>query len=250
MCTGAEAALAASAVATAAGSYMSYDANQDKIKAQREAAMAEMLRQEKVDREKQQNFNEALKLADRDTQQQNIDEAVARRQENLEENVGLPGQDAAYQAPSEKGAPRVVKDHADQKRQEAEDFVSMLGNARARLGGWGEGLSEFRDGITDLDWWNSEMNRRAGRSAQIGELEARMAGMEAGNEKALAGGLLSSAGSAGMGYAGQSGAFANMLGTGAQTASTASSVNTANQNAKMQSPTGNNYTGANAGYYY
>ena len=211
MCTGAEAAiLAASAAATAGGAYMQNQAAEDRAEAQREAAMSELLRQQEFDKKKEANFQEALLLADRETQDRNLDEATAEREAAIEANVGLPGEDETYQSPTASDAPKVVKQYAEQQSSEADDFVSQLGKARARLGAWGGGMRPFAEGISDLDWWNSEINRQAQDSARTGQLEASMAAQGVGDGKALAGNLLSSAGQMGMGYAGNQGAYSNL----------------------------------------
>lgn len=245
MCTGAEAALlAASAISTAGGAYMQNQAANDRAKAQREAAMSELLRQQEFDKEKQANFEEALRLADRETQDQNLDDATAERQAAIEANVGLPGENESYQSPTASDAPKVVKQYAEQQSNEADDFVSQLGKARARLGAWGEGMRPFAEGLSDLDWWNSEINRQASDSARTGQLEASLAAQGVGDGKALAGNLLSSAGQMGMGYAGSQGAYSNLgslfRGSG--------SIN--NGNLYSQVATGAKYAGGTPGRLY
>lgn len=227
MCTGMEALALASAAATAGGAYMDYQSAEAKAEAQRRAAAAEAMRQGEIDKEKFRNFDEGMKAFERDTQEGAINNALAERQALLDDATGLPGQSDSYQSPAANDAPSVVKSYADEQSAEADDFVSMLGNARARLGSWGEGMFDFNQALGDLAFDQDEQNRRALRSAQIGKREADLARAEAGNGMALAGGLLGAAGNAGMGYAGQQGAFSNMLGSGAGSASTGGAANAA-----------------------
>lgn len=207
MCTGMEALALASLATTAGGGVMQYRANEQRADATNDAAMAEALRQDKIDQDKMQNFSEALKLAERDQQQANLDAAAAERTEDIGANVGLGRQETSYQSPASSGAPRVVQEYADRKQGEADDFVSMLGGARGRLGAWNEGMMDFSQGLGDLAWQQNELNRQAGQSAQIGSLEAQLAGMNTGNKTALAGNLMAGLGQAGLGYSASNGAL-------------------------------------------
>lgn len=222
MCTGLEVAALAAMVG---GSYMQYQSNEKKAEAMDDAAMAEAMRQDKLDREKELNFSEALQGFDRKSQDANIEDAAADRLAALNANVGLPGEDLAYQSPAAEGQPKVVKEYGEQKQEEADNFVSLLGDARARLGAFSEGMIPFADKLGDLSWENSELNHRAGRSAQIGAQDVQLSGANTGNGLALAGNLLSSAGSMGMNYAGQQGSFANLLGKGSGSTAGAAGAN-------------------------
>lgn len=212
MCTGMEAIALAGAAASAVGGYTQYQANESRAEAQRKASMAEALRQDKIDDEKQRNFQESLGIADEDTQMQNLEDATADREDYFAANANLPGDDSTYSSATADDSPRVVADYAEGKQGEADDFVSMLGGARARMGAWGDGMFEFGQGLDEYAWRNQEKNRQAGRSAQIGALEAKQAALETGNKTALMGNLLSSAGTAMSGYAGANGGYGSLMG--------------------------------------
>lgn len=201
MCTGLELA-ALSALATAGGGYMQYQANEDRAEASEDAAMAEAMRQDRLDQKKFASFQDALGMVDRGQQQGAIDKAAQEREAIIAGNSTLPGQDEAYQPTASAGQPKVVQEYADTRADEAQDFADMLGGARARMGAWGEGMMDFQEGVDDLSWWMDEYNRRAGRSAQIGLEEARAAYQNTGNEKALYGNLFTGAGQLGAGFAG------------------------------------------------
>ncbi len=207
MCSGMEIAAMA---AMAAGSYAQHQSAESKADAQREAANAEALRQSQIDEEKAREFQAALGDFDRESQDANLDEATAAREALMKEAVAAPQDgDGSYQSPTTGDDPKVVKTRADRRQAEADDFVSALGNARARLGAWGEGRFAPANTLMELGFDLGEHNTRAARSGEIGAREAQMAGAEAGNGMALVGNLLSSAGTAGMGYASQQAAAGN-----------------------------------------
>jgi len=250
MCAGPELALIAGGLASAGGAYMNYQSAEAKAEAQRRAAAAEAMRQGEIDREKFENFDEATNAFERDTQEDAINNALAERQALLDDATGLPGQDGTYRSPAANDAPNVVQSYADEQNAEADDFVSMLGDARARLGSWGEGMFDFNQALGDLAFDQDEMNRRSLRSAQIGKREADLARAEAGNSTALAGGLLGAAGTAMTGYAGQQGAFSNMLGSGSGSTNAATTAATAGSGFKaLSSPVYNMNSSTGKRYY-
>lgn len=204
MCTGPEIALlAASTAATAGGSYMQHQSQQDKMGEQRKAANAEALRQGQIDKDKNARWQNSLVDFERDTQQGNIDDATAEREQLMKDVVARPEDgDGTFQSATAGNAPRVVQDYADEQQSEADDFVGLLGNARARLGAWGEGKFAPAESLSQLGFDLSEQNMRAGRSGAIGAQEAQNAYDNTGNEMALLGNLAATAGQAGMGYAG------------------------------------------------
>lgn len=202
MCTGMEAALL-SAATTAAGSYMQYESQNSKADAQREAAQAEAMRQSQIDRGKNERWQNSLVDFNRDSQEGNLEDATAEREQLMKDVVARPEDgDGSFSAATASSAPRVVKDYADERQSEADDFVGLLGNARARLGAWGEGKFAPAESLSQLGFDLSEFNTRAGRSGQIGAQEAQQAYADAGNGMALAGNLVSGLGQAGAGYAG------------------------------------------------
>lgn len=196
MCTGLEIAALTS---IAGGSYLQYDAARDSADAMNDAAKAEAIRQARIDDEKAANFAEALKLAERGTQQEAIDKAASERKELMQSVSDLPTDDGSYVSPAAGGQPRIVREHAEREAQDAQDFVSLLGRKRADVGAWEEGMYEFGDKLGDFGWWTDELNRRSGRSAQIGAQEAQLAGQQAGQGKALAGNIFAGMGTAAMG---------------------------------------------------
>lgn len=203
MCTGMEAALIASTVATAGGSYMQHQSQQSKGDAQRKAANAEALRQGQIDKDKNARWQNSLVDFERDSQQGNLDDATAEREALMKEVVARPEDgDGTFQNATAGNAPRVVQDYADEQQAEADDFVDLLGNARARLGAWGEGKFAPAESLSQLGFDLGEQNMRAGRSGEIGAREAQAAYQDAGNGMALAGNLVSGLGQAGMNYAG------------------------------------------------
>jgi hypothetical protein len=203
----------AGTAASLAGGYTQYQANESRAEEQRKASMAELLRQDKIDEDKQRNFQDALGIADRDTQMQALDDATADREALFSGNAKLPGDDATYTSPAA-GGPKVVQEYADKEQGAADDFVSMLGDARARMGAWGDGMFEFGQGMDEFSWRNREKNRQAGRSAQIGKMGAEQAARETGNKTALFGNVLSSVGTGLSGYAGANGGYGRLLGSG------------------------------------
>ncbi len=216
MCTGLEMAAMA---AMAAGSYMQYESAESKADATRRAANAEALRQGEIDRGKNQRWQDSLAEFDRDSQEGNLDEATAAREALMKEVVAEPQDGDGTFSPGSAASrqPKVIQDYADRRQDEADDFVSALGNARARLGAWGEGKFAPAEALSELGFDLGEFNTQAARSGEIGAREAQLAGAETGNEMALAGNLMSGLGSAGMGYAGQqaaAGSPANYQGAG------------------------------------
>lgn len=202
MCTGVELALL-SAATTAAGSYMQYDSQQSKADAQRKAANAEALRQGQIDQDKNARWQNSLVDFERDTQQGNIDDATAEREQLMREVVARPEDgDGSFESATAGNAPRVVQDYADDRQAEADDFVGLLGNARARLGAWGESRFAPAESLSELGFDMQELNTQAGRSGAIGAQEAQNAYQDAGNGMALAGNVVSGLGQAGMGMAG------------------------------------------------
>lgn len=196
MCTGLEIAAIA---AMGAGSYMQSESVQAKQRAQSRAAEAEAMRQAQIDDRKQQEFQAALQGFDRESQQANVDQATAERKAMLDAaTADAPQADASYQTSAADNAPKVVKDHLAQRQSEANDFVAMLGDARARMGAWSEGMFTPAQQLGDLGFDLNELNTQAARSARTGQLEAQTAAQNAGNGQALLGNLLTTGGTVGL----------------------------------------------------
>lgn len=208
MCTGLEIAALA---ATAAGTYMQYDSQRDAQEAQQKAVEAEMFRQNKMDEEKYKNFQEALAEIGRGDQQENIDQAAEGFEEDYAANVNDPGE-GSYVSPAASNTPKVVKQYDADQQKAADDFVSLLGNARARRGAWGENMYQFGQNMIDRQFDLGQLQTDMNRSAQIGEQEALIAGQP--GMGAVWGNALAGLGTAGLGYAGgKEGAFGGLFDT-------------------------------------
>lgn len=224
----------AAGLAALGGTYMQYDSQQDAIDEQRKAAQAEAMRQSQMDKEKFQQFQEALQGVERADQQQNIDTAAQEFEGDYADAVA--DEAATYTSPAASDAPKVVKQYEDDRRAEADDFVSMLGNARARRNAWGENMYNFTNNLLDTQWDMGRLQTDMNRSAQIGELEARMAGQPGAG--AAIGNALAGLGTAGLGYAGSQGEFAGLFGDAAPTVAGKAVGNSAKAQAV---PLGNNW---------
>lgn len=203
MCTGAELALLAGATGVVGGSVLQGQAQARKSEAanqfvqqQNLANQAERLRQESLEGRRAQTFEEALEMMRRDRQQGELDDATDSRMQLIEENTGLPQQAGDYESPASRGTPRVVRDYADERQGEANDFASLLGNARARMGAWGDAMIPFGEGMSNASFDMDELGRQAmvsGRlnrdSARVAEQEAQAAFDRTGNKTAMAGNL-------------------------------------------------------------
>lgn len=204
MCTGLEIAALA---AVAGGSYLQYDSQKSAQEDQQKAAMAEAMRQGKMDEDKFKNFQEALADVGREDQQGNIDNATTEIEGKLSAAVGGP--DASYESSASSNTPRVVKQYADDRKAESDDFVSLLGNARARQGAWGENQFDFGQKLLERQFTNNQLQTNMDRSAQIGAMEAEYAG-QPGMGAVIGNGLVG-LGTAGIGFAGQGGSFSSLF---------------------------------------
>lgn len=214
MCTGAELALVAAAVGgNVGGSIMQSKSQAKKRQAQMDAAQAEMARQGRMEDQRAASFQEALDLARRGNQQENIDEAAGERQELMQRSTGLPQQMGDYESPASRSTPRVVQDYAAGAQSDANDFATQMGLARAQLGAWGEGMLPFQEGLRDTTFDMDEVARRMAESARIGGMEASAASQAAGNKEAMYGNIMTQIGqgasqAAGAKMGGQGGTFA------------------------------------------
>lgn len=208
MCTGAEVAIV-SALATAGGTYMQYNANNKAQDRQDTAAQAESLRQSKKDEEKFTNFQSALAEVGRDKQQTNIDDATAELEGGYAKNIKDPTSGGTYRSPAASGTPSVVRDYAGKKQSQADDFISLLGNARAKQNAWGENSFDFGEMMLDKQFDQRQLQTDMERSAQIGNYEAQVAGRP-GSGAAIGNGLVG-LGVAGLGAAGGMGAYDGMF---------------------------------------
>lgn len=210
MCTGAEIMLLAGGAGVLGGSALQGRAESRKVNAQTNAAQAELERQKALESRRASTFEEALEMMRRDRQQGEIDDATDSRAELIEGNTGLPQQAGDYESPSAEGAPKVVRNYADQRQGEANDFTSLLGGARARMGAWGDAMMPFQLGMQDASFNMDELGRQAMVSGQLGQQEAQNAYNNTGNRTAMAGNLATQLG----GMAMQGGAQSHFGGGG------------------------------------
>ena len=218
MCTGTEVAIV-SALATAGGTYAQYNSQKKAQDRQDTAVQAESLRQSEKDKEKFANFQSALAEVGRDKQQTNIDDATAELEGDYAKNINDPTAGGTYQSPAASGTPSVVRDYAGKKQSQADDFISLLGNARAKQNAWGENSFDFGQMMLDKQFDQNQLQTDMERSAQIGKYEAQVAGRP-GAGAAIGNGMVG-LGVAGLGAAGGMGAYddlfsgAKVVGSGA-----------------------------------
>lgn len=194
MCTGLE---IASLVALMGGTGAQVISNEQKADAMEDAAKAEAIRQAGFDEKKAANFKDALAGAEAPQQQERLMGAEADIADALQVDAAQP---ASYRSPAS-SAPRVVQDYADSATADELSFVNALAKPRAKMGAWREGMTDFATMLADKGWSTDELNRRLGRSAQIGQMEAQEAYQNTGNELALAGNLATTLGGMGLGSA-------------------------------------------------
>lgn len=184
---------------------------------QQEAAWDEMQQQHALEKQRRDALQEALPGVERGSQEANLDEAAASRADLLKQVVARPEDgDGGYQSPATDDAPRVIKSHRDKRRDEADDFISLMGDARARLGAWGDSMFGSGQQLNDLGFNVGELNRQARSSGQLHQAQdavfnnqsqlaqqaAQMAYQNTGNKRALGGNLLSSLGQMGLMHGG------------------------------------------------
>jgi hypothetical protein len=195
MCTGIEPWVIAS---LAGGTGAQIHSNKMKADAMEDAAKAEYIRQQGFDQKKVANFQDALAEASAPQQQERLGTAQGDIAADLTAGSAVPS--ASYTSPGST-APRVVQDYTEKATAGELDFVNSLANPRAKLGAWREGMTDFATLLGEKGWQTDELNRRLGRSAQIGQMEAQEAYQNTGNELALAGNLATTVGGIGLGNA-------------------------------------------------
>lgn len=199
----------ASALATAGGTYAQYQSQKKAQDRQDKAVQAESLRQSKKDEEKFANFQSALAEVGRDKQQTNIEDKTAELEGDYAKNINDLTSGGSYQSPAASGTPSVVRDYAGKKQSQADDFISLLGNARAKQNAWGENSFDFGEMMLDKQFDQRQLQTDMERSAQIGNYEAKVAGRP-GSGAAIGNGLVG-LGVAGLGAAGGMGAYDGMF---------------------------------------
>ena len=99
-----------------------------------------------------------------------------------------------------------MREYGQQRSNEAQDFLGLLGNARARSNAWGENNYAFGQGLLDRQFDLGRLQTDMNRSAQIGQQEILQAGQE-GQGKGAFGNALTGLGMAGLTYGAGQGAF-------------------------------------------
>lgn len=205
MCTGVELALMAASVA---GTGATMYANDQRAEAQSEAAedamFAEIRRQEALDQQKQQAFQQVTQqTAGLDTTTDAMAAATARREQALQQNRSpmLPDSSGQYTPAADSGM-RVVQQAYQQARTENAAETDARGAALAQLSSLGDALQDLR--YTRQPWLNriDAANQLSRGSASLlpSEIRSGVRGASDGAVAGMVGEFGSAVSNAGLGY--------------------------------------------------
>lgn len=207
MCTGLE---IAAIVAATAGTAAQASAQQQQIKAQNNAALAELNRQKMLREKAGKVFDRAVDDIGPGTQMPALEEATQTRREAFDRSI-FPTAGGSYELAGG-GGPSLVDDAAGLKSLQLGGELSRKADARARLEGLGDLL--LRNQLK-----SSQRGSEIGAIADASEGFARLlpgemrAASEKGRGLATLGDLLVGVGGAGLKYAGSQPAAAGTPGT-------------------------------------
>lgn len=216
MCTGMEALALASMASSAAGTGAQVASQRSKRGASQDRAMAELERQNRMDEERFGNFQEALQRVDRDRVEGEAESAAGERTQRLLEasGVGTGAGDAPagdYNISPALSTPKVIQDYARGRSGKSDDFVRALGEAKGRMGGWGDAMFDFGRDFSGLNRRNQDLRRAAQESGRIGKIEAEEAYENTGSGLGSLGNVLSTAGTVGSFAAGAGGGWGDLF---------------------------------------